>query len=166
MSPAHVAVVVGGFAAVTALSVLAWLRFRSATTTRWRALDTEGAFFSGDVDPFALRRALTAARIALARHSVFSGPEVTHATSDLKILVQPELKWYRGGALIAGQCDVETGVVVVGRDLSALCHELGHLCRWRLHRATDDTHGPAWQAAGIERAVSAYLNTELPAVRG
>lgn len=159
MSPAHITLVVGVLLAVIGLTLLAWVRFQRATTIAWVPLsELNDMQFSAppgfDLD--FLRAAIDNAQGCLTSFTNWTPAQVVEAAHDMKVLVNPARQWRRGGLLIAGQCDVETGVMEVGADLSALCHELGHLCLWRIDGVRDDGHGARWQARGIERAVSAY----------
>lgn len=159
MSPAHITLVVGVFMAVIGLTLLAWVRFRRATTIAWAPLsELNDMQFSAppgfDLD--LLRAAIDKAQGCLCL-TEWTAAQIVDATHNVKVLVNPAKQWRRGGELIAGQCDVETGVMEVGADLSALCHEMAHLCLWRIDGVRDDGHGAKWQARGVERAISAYL---------
>ncbi len=158
MSPAHITLVVGIFVAVIGLTLLAWVRFQRATTIAWAPLsELNDMQFNAppgfDLD--LLRAAIDNAQGCLCL-TEWTAAQIVDATHSLKVLVNPAKQWRRGGELIAGQCDVETGVMEVGVDLSAICHEMAHLCLWRIDGVRDDGHGAKWQARGVERAISAY----------
>lgn len=160
MNPAHITLVVGVALAVIGLTLLAWVRFQRATTIVWAPLsELNDMQFNAppgfDLD--FLRAAIDNAQGCLTSFTNWTPAQVVDATHNVRVLVNPAKQWRRGGELIAGQCNVETGVMEVGADLSALCHELGHLCQWRIDGVRDDAHGTRWQARGIERAISAYL---------
>jgi len=161
MTPAQIVVVVGLCAAVVGLVVLMVVRFVAATRIEWQQLGATRAKYSAPpgFDPELLESALVQARLALARKTDWPGQTIDRVTADVRVLVNSELRWIDGyGRKIAGLADVETGSVEVGRDLSALCHELGHVCLWRIDGVRDDEHGARWQARGVERAVSSYLD--------
>lgn len=152
--------VVGIALAIVGLTVLAVVRYLKATTVEWLPLtqlhDWQYSAPAG-FDLGFLRAAIEKAQECLV-HTGWSAQAIVDATSNVRVLVNSEVRWVDGwGRRIAGMADVETGSVEVGRDLSALCHELGHLCLWRIDGVRDDEHGARWQARGIERAISAYL---------
>lgn len=160
MNPWHVVMVVGIALAIVGLTVLAVVRYLKATTVEWLPLtqlhDWQYSAPAG-FDLGFLRAAIEKAQECLV-HTGWSAQAIVDATSNVRVLVNSEVRWVDGwGRRIAGMADVETGSVEVGRDLSALCHELGHLCLWRIDGVRDDEHGARWQARGIERAISAYL---------
>lgn len=151
--------VVGIALAIVGLTVLAVVRYVKATTIEWLPLtqlhDWQYSAPAGfDLD--FLRAAIEKAQECLV-HTGWSAQAIVDATSNVRVQVMPEKQWWAWGRTEAGEADVERGAIAVGVDLSALCHELGHLCLWRLEGVRDDGHGAKWQARGIERAVSAYL---------
>lgn len=90
-----------------------------------------------------------------------SGPwgivEILTCLEDLRILVRADAEWTDAyGRRVAGLTYPTDGIVVVGADLAALCHELAELLYWRIEGA-DDWQAREWPGrAGIEAACAAY----------
>jgi len=161
MTPAQIIFIAGLCLAIVGAVVLMVVRFALAIQIDWQPLGSTRAKYVAPpgFDPELLESALIQARLALARKTDWPGQTIDRVTADVRVLVNPEVRWVDGwGRRIAGMADVETGSVEVGRDLSALCHELGHVCLWRIDGVRDDEHGARWQARGVERAVSSYLD--------
>lgn len=159
MTPAQVVFVVGIVLAIIGLTALLVVRYLKAITIEWLPLtqlhDWQYSAPKGyDLD--FLRAAIEKAQACLVLTG-WSAHAIVDATSNVRVLVNRELEWRDGwGRKIAGMCDVETGKMEVGRDLSALCHELGHLLLWRIDGKRADEHDGAWDARGVDRAISAY----------
>lgn len=153
---AQVIFIVGLVLAIAGAAVLLVARFKAATTVDWRPLGLDQVQVSTPpgLDTDRLVAALAKAKVCLC--SVWDAARVQAALADVKIRVEPEPAWFVGGSKVAGVADPDAGVVTVGRDLSALCHELAHVAQWRIDRRREDAH-VGWVANGIEAATGVYL---------
>lgn len=156
MTPAQVAFVVGLVLAIAGAAVLMVARFKAVTTIDWRPLGLDQIQVSTPegLDTDRLVAAIAKAKVCLC--AVWDAARVQAALADVKIRVELEPAWYVGGSKVAGVADPQAGVVTVGRDLSALCHEFAHVAQWRIDRRREDGH-VGWVANGIEAATGAYL---------
>lgn len=78
----------------------------------------------------------------------------------VRVLVRKEVQWKRlgDGLLIAG-CQ-EGNTLVVGKDMAALCHELGHLMEQTIDMVVDEEH-VTWLEKGIVAAQDAYYSWRM-----
>ena len=111
----------------------------------------------GEVDDARLASALVEAACGLVAAGVWQGHQVDAVVArGFGVYVRPELTWLNGsGVVVAGETDLVTRVVYVGRDLAALCHEFAHLCEADINFRIDNTH-EAWTARGIMRAIDEW----------
>ena len=119
-----------------------------------RAARASGVAATPDQIAIALREAIN----CLYDAGPWSVPETNDNLTGLRILVRAETEWTDAyGRRVAGLTYPTDGIVVVGRDLAALCHELTELLYWRLE-GQEEWHGREWPGrAGIEAACAAYV---------
>lgn len=103
---------------------------------------------------FALQNAIDRLEDSLAWGPLASVHDV--AKRGFVVSIRPELTWLNGsGVVVAGETDLVTRTLFVGRDLAALCHELAHLCDADLSQTIDHTHD-TWTKRGIMRAIDEW----------
>lgn len=106
--------------------------------------------------PENVREALALAQAYLALNGPWKAKEIVAVVETLSVVVNASNDWVdSAGRKVGGQEYFRT--VAVGQDLSALCHELAHVCEFVLVGRVDVDH-VTWAANGITKADEAYRN--------
>lgn len=144
-------------AATTAVMVVEARRRR---VFEWRRLDSGGVYllpvgYSGpDVNA-----CLESAVRCLKRHTNFPASAYDSALPHVSVVVMASEKWQQvvGGAPVGGETERTAAayVVKVGRDVSALCHELAHVLEYATGGEPDYTHA-GWTDRNIWAADEEY----------
>lgn len=128
-----------------------WASFKPLTGT------TVKATYSGNVSPGTVALALERAVNCLQIYGPWKHEDLLRGLNGVMIQVKDAEAWTQaiGGQRVGGETVGD--VIVVGRDLSALCHELAHLAEAMVDVPpwADNDH-VGWQARGIWRADAVY----------
>ena len=152
LSAAAVFVIVG-------ISLWAWWRYRKASIP-WVPLESHGYYpgsnFFGpaDVSPKHVVECLQHAESALIKHTKWTAANLAVVGPLVHVWAVPAESWTDlWGRKVAG---LQIGYMLqVGKSLSALCHEMAHLCEMVLDKEIDDTHS-TWKDDGILKAIDEY----------
>lgn len=139
-------------------AMLAWFLW-----TQWKQKKLEASHqavpgpwamkFSGPAKPAAVGRAVGLALAVLQEHTGWSQAKLAAAVQGVLIQVQPTDAWMFNGRKVGGL--QLPGSVLVGPNLSALCHELAHLAQAVIDHIEDNNH-LTWESTGIWAADAAY----------
>lgn len=143
-------------AIVVAIAIAAW-RLSRAIQIDWVRLEHyRHAWFSAPVgfDWTRLVPAMHRAESELAEFTTWTPEQVAFVLDDVRVLVRPDSTWIDGWGRSVGGVQ-SGGAVEVGSDLSALCHELAHVCQLRINGTTDPLHA-TWGECGIWAADNAF----------
>lgn len=126
--------------------------------TQWTKIPLAGgAQYANEphVDGKRLADAFFKARDLLWTKTNFPASRVNAALQNVSIKVMPFNTWKNGaGQTVGGEMTVPF-CPTVGKDLSALLHELVHVVEFSNDGATDDEHA-RWEARGVWVADNAY----------
>ena len=105
-------------------------------------------------DVLRLGNACIQAGACLVESGRWTQGQVDSVLATLHVIVVQADSWVdpASGVRIAGYSDFS---LTVGRDLSALCHELAHLCESTIDRIVDETHS-RWASDGTHAAIGRY----------
>lgn len=142
------------------VSVIALLLWRSwkATHVPWEKLPN---YYPGtqwysrvDTDPKFIAQALIAAETFLINRTKWGAANLALVGHHVSVYVMDTEVWVdMWGRTVAGlQND---GALIVGPSLSALCHEMAHLCEQVLDKTVDMNHD-SWAGDGIQAALNDY----------
>lgn len=127
-------------------------------TVRWVKIPLAGGAQYADephIDAKRLSEAFFKARDLLWTKTNFPPSRVNAALQNVSIKVMPFNTWQNGaGQTVGGEMTVPF-CPTVGKDLSALFHELVHVVEFSHDGVTDDAHA-RWEVRGIWAADNAF----------
>lgn len=151
----ELAIAVATAVVFAAIGVVVYFAYRDSP--KWGTLASGQRYFAPPgFEAKRLELALALAERCLTDCTVFPRAAIAAVVARASVLVTAEESWVDAwGRRIGGFTQVSTSTVVVGPDLSALCHELAHLLEAYCFGATDDGH-VQWMERGITAADEAY----------
>jgi hypothetical protein len=147
-------------AVLLAIAVGGWLMVRrvNASRTEWKPIPGyfPGASYDAKAAVSGEHVALVCrlAQLSLVMHGPWAASRVVDVCRSIKVLVLDTDSWRNvDNELVAGE---QMGqVLVVGKSMAGLCHELAHRCEEVIDGRQDYEHA-AWGVRGINRAIDAF----------